>query len=388
MKKSDTPTTRRKCCCSIIGGDAPPIPEPRLQLVGGKLKISGQVQRLFDRANSADHVRVTAAPFGATKGVDARTHRQSLTTTKAYCAPFLCTAVVMLSSVAHAIHVLPLSPSTKNGVSGVMGLVIREHSAAAANTSHRFPGRACSLHILVDREAAKRRPRRNCTEARAPKRWGRSCAHPEGCQALAIQVIYGDRSLESESQYCKDHRGAFCIYVWNSTHCPGCNCALVIQGATTSTSWPASCDASSPAASSKASSAPACPTEVTDPIYPGETKTHALPRVHGPSSARLRLRPWPDRDLLEAAAARARGVFGRFARRRADTSIPSVRALICRRAPSPSNPQARRAGTGPGAEPRRRAAKRRREDAEAPSPMPRRAADLDSKAGPEPGPRA
>ena len=94
-----------------------------------------------------------------------------------------------------------------------------------------------------------------------------------------------------------------------------------------------------------------------------------------PSSARLPLRPWPDRDLLEAAAARARGVFGRFAR--ADTSMPSVRAR------SPFTSQEGRAGAGAGAEPRRRAAKRRREDAEAPSPPPRRAADSDSKAGPE-----
>ena len=104
-----------------------------------------------------------------------------------------------------------------------------------------------------------------------------------------------------------------------------------------------------------------------------------------PSSARLQLRPWPDRALLEAAAARARGVFGRFAR--ADTSMPSVRALLSRhrhRAPSASNAQQQvRAGAEPGAEPRRRAAKRRREDAEAPSPPPRRAADSDSKAGPE-----
>ena len=104
-----------------------------------------------------------------------------------------------------------------------------------------------------------------------------------------------------------------------------------------------------------------------------------------PSSVRLQLRPWPDRDLLEAAAVRARGVFGRFAR--ADTSMPSVRALLSRhrhRAPSASNAQQQvRAGAEPGAEPRRRAAKRRREDAEAPSPPPRRAADSDSKAGPE-----
>jgi hypothetical protein len=47
-----------------------------------------------------------------------------------------------------------------------------------------------------------------------------------------------------------------------------------------------------------------------------------------PSSARLRLRPWPDRELLEAAAERARGVFGRFAR--ADTAMPSVRSLLSR----------------------------------------------------------
>ncbi len=74
-----------------------------------------------------------------------------------------------------------------------------------------------------------------------------------------------------------------------------------------------------------------------------------------PSSARLRLRPWPDRELLEAAAARARAVFGRSAR--ADTSMPTLRGLLFP-AIAPVGPRT--------TEPRRRATKRRREDPELP----------------------
>ncbi len=39
------------------------------------------------------------------------------------------------------------------------------------------------------------------------KRRGRRCQNPEGCQALAKQVIYGERDSGAEPKYCKDHRG-------------------------------------------------------------------------------------------------------------------------------------------------------------------------------------
>jgi hypothetical protein len=94
------------------------------------------------------------------------------------------------------------------------------------------------------------------------------------------------------------------------------------------------------------------------------TLLHVL-GVAGPSSARPRLRPWPDRDLLEAAAARASGIFGRFAR--ADTSTPSVRA------PPSRHPHS-------AAAPRSREAKRRREDSEPPPGLPPRTG---SPAGPD-----
>ncbi len=74
-----------------------------------------------------------------------------------------------------------------------------------------------------------------------------------------------------------------------------------------------------------------------------------------PSSARLRLKPWPDRALLEAAAARVRAVFGRFAR--ADTATPSVWALPAR---------SWRRAIGPAATPSRRATKRRWADTQPP----------------------
>jgi hypothetical protein len=86
------------------------------------------------------------------------------------------------------------------------------------------------------------------------------------------------------------------------------------------------------------------------------------------SSARPQRTPWPDRDLLEAAATRARGVFGRFAC--ADISTPAVRAAPFR------HPQR--------AEPRRRAPARRREDS-APASLPPRVAVSDSTAGPPRG---
>jgi hypothetical protein len=89
---------------------------------------------------------------------------------------------------------------------------------------------------------------------------------------------------------------------------------------------------------------------------------HAL-RMADPSSPRLRLRPWPDRALLEAAAARARGVFGRFTP--ADASPPSMRAPPSRprrRAP----PATTRDGAAAAREQSRRAAKRRREDSDPP----------------------
>ena len=86
------------------------------------------------------------------------------------------------------------------------------------------------------------------------------------------------------------------------------------------------------------------------------TLLHVL-GVADPSSTRLRLSPWPDRELLEAAAARTRRVFGRFAR--ADTAMPSVRALLF--------PASMRDGPAAAAgKPHRRAAKRGREDSEPP----------------------
>lgn len=72
---------------------------------------------------------------------------------------------------------------------------------------------------------------------------------------------------------------------------------------------------------------------------------HVL-RMSDLSSAQPRLSPWPDRALLEAAAARARGVFGRFAH--GDISRPAV--LSPRHLHSAD------------AEQRHRASKRRRED--------------------------
>ena len=51
------------------------------------------------------------------------------------------------------------------------------------------------------------------------------------------------------------------------------------------------------------------------------TLLHVL-GVADPSSTQPQSGRWPDRDLLEAAAARVRGVFGRFAQ--ADTSRPAV----------------------------------------------------------------
>ena len=98
------------------------------------------------------------------------------------------------------------------------------------------------------------------------------------------------------------------------------------------------------------------------------TLLHVL-GVAGPSSARPLLRPWPDRDLLEAAAARASGIFGRFAC--ADTAAPSVCAPPSRH---PHSAAARRT----------RAAKRRREDSEPPPGLPPRAAASGSPAGPDP----
>jgi hypothetical protein len=77
-----------------------------------------------------------------------------------------------------------------------------------------------------------------------------------------------------------------------------------------------------------------------------------------PSSVSLRLRHWPDRELLEAAAARARGVFGRFAR--AETAKPTARALLFKLAESREQPPGMdwRGETPPGdfgaAAPRRR----------------------------------
>jgi hypothetical protein len=74
--------------------------------------------------------------------------------------------------------------------------------------------------------------------------------------------------------------------------------------------------------------------------------------VADPSSP---LRPWPDHELLQAAATRARGVFGRFAR--ADTTMPTVRALL-----SPANSRGGLAAAA--AEACRRRARRWREDSE------------------------
>jgi hypothetical protein len=75
-------------------------------------------------------------------------------------------------------------------------------------------------------------------------------------------------------------------------------------------------------------------------------------------AARLELSPWPERAVLEAAAARAAGVFGLFAR--ADATAPSVRALL-----SPAVRVCHAAcDVPPAAELGRRAAKRGRSDPE------------------------
>ena len=78
-----------------------------------------------------------------------------------------------------------------------------------------------------------------------------------------------------------------------------------------------------------------------------------------PYSARLLLRPWPDRELLEAAAARARRVFGRFAR--ADTSMPTIHGLLF-----PVN--VRDGPESAATAPRRRVGSRRGEESELPLP--------------------
>jgi hypothetical protein len=94
-----------------------------------------------------------------------------------------------------------------------------------------------------------------------------------------------------------------------------------------------------------------------------------------PSSARLRLRTWPDRELLEAAAARARGIFGRFAR--ADTAKPTLRDLLF-----PAN--ARGGFESATTTPLGRAEKRRREDSAAEMELPHpAAADADGSGGRE-----
>jgi hypothetical protein len=120
--------------------------------------------------------------------------------------------------------------------------------------------------------------------------------------------------------------------------------------------------------------------------------------------SRLRLSPWPDRELLEAAALRASGVFGWFAR--ADTTMPSVRALLSRhRAHATGNHKriVRTAAVAASASADGRAGKRRRGGAEGAAAKaakaaasadgrvvkrrrhpPRRAAAAGLKAGPEP----
>ncbi len=103
------------------------------------------------------------------------------------------------------------------------------------------------------------------------------------------------------------------------------------------------------------------------------TLLHVL-GVTDKSSARLQLRPWPNRELLEAAAAAGLGVFGLFAR--ADASMPSMRALVSHAPPAPSarnRPAAAAAAAAPGG----RAGKRRREGAEPPGPPRQRATATD-----------
>ena len=92
--------------------------------------------------------------------------------------------------------------------------------------------------------------------------------------------------------------------------------------------------------------------------------------VADPTSARLRLRPWPDRELLEAAAGRARGVFGRFAR--AYIAMPTVRSHLV-----PTN--ARDGSAAAAADQRKLKTKRRRESLELP---PRAGAGADASDGP------
>jgi hypothetical protein len=47
----------------------------------------------------------------------------------------------------------------------------------------------------------------NNTLRSSSKRWARRCLHPEGCLALSKQVIYGDKGVDAQPQFCKDHRG-------------------------------------------------------------------------------------------------------------------------------------------------------------------------------------
>ncbi len=50
------------------------------------------------------------------------------------------------------------------------------------------------------------------SETRSRTRWGRRCMYPEGCAALAKEVLYGDRRVGSLPQFCKSHRGKYQVH--------------------------------------------------------------------------------------------------------------------------------------------------------------------------------
>ena len=64
-------------------------------------------------------------------------------------------------------------------------------------------------------------PVQNNTIDRFPKRRGRRCQHPEGCHALAKQVIYGERESNAVPQFCKNHRGQYMMSPCCLAYCTG-----------------------------------------------------------------------------------------------------------------------------------------------------------------------
>jgi hypothetical protein len=91
------------------------------------------------------------------------------------------------------------------------------------------------------------------------------------------------------------------------------------------------------------------------------TLLHVL-GVAKPSPTRRRRRLWPDRELLEAAAARVRGVFGRFAR--GDSAMPTIRARPSPKRHGAPSASARDGPVATKAEPQRRAVKHLGDDSD------------------------